>query len=122
VPKPEVNLEKPTMSSLHLEHTMKTLFQRHLPLNSYQTESLACVSVAMLLAGTVQLPKIARWLHREGQQDSRIQFLRRWLDRPYLNQRLVYHPLVRQALAGHHVPEWHILLDRSTLDAPGPMS
>jgi hypothetical protein len=70
----------------------------------------------MLLAGSVQLPKIARWLNRAGQQDSRIQFLRRWLDCPALNQRQVYQPWVRQALVGHHVPEWHLVLDRSTLD------
>jgi len=111
-----VNLEQLPMSSLQLEDSMKTVFGHAKGLTAAQTENLTCASVGMLLAGSVQLTKIARWLHREGQQDSRVQYLRRLLDSDYLTQEQVYQPLVRQALSGYRATEWHVLLDRSTLD------
>ena len=104
------------MSSLCLEDTMKNLFQHAADLSPSQTNNLTCASVGMLLAGSTQLSKIARWLHREGQQDSRIQYLGRLLDSDYLTPQRIYQPLVRQALRGHHPSEWHLILDRSTLD------
>jgi hypothetical protein len=104
------------MGSLGLEHTMFSLFMPHLKLSTAQVSKLASAGSGMLLAGTAQLPKIARWLSRESQQDSRIQFLRRLLDKPYLTQAEVYQPLLRQALSGYKERIWHVVMDRSTLD------
>lgn len=104
------------MGSLNLEDTMFSLFRDHLNLSTAQVSKIASASSGMLLAGTAQLPRIARWLSRESQQDSRIQFLRRLLDKPYVTQTEVYQPLLQHALAGYKERTWHLVMDRSTLD------
>ena len=103
------------MSSLRSEDTMCALFRRHLALSNSQIRRLARVTVGMILAGTAQLPKVARWLSGDAKQDNRIQFMRRLLDADYLTQRAVYQPLLRQALSFYHEQAWHVLIDRSTL-------
>lgn len=103
-------------SSLSVEDTMQQLFCRYLPLSPAQNGRLACASVGVLLAGSAQLPKLARWLSQGGSQDNRVQFLRRLLQAPFLTQELVYQPLLRQALSGFKEKTWHVLMDRSTLE------
>jgi hypothetical protein len=115
VTSPKFILEKPIVSSLRLEDTMSTLFRRHLPLSESQIGRIACVTVGMLMAGTAQLSKVARWVRTDTQQDSRIQFVRRLLDADYLTQQQVYQPLLRQALSFYQAPVWHLVIDRTTL-------
>lgn len=103
-------------SSLSLEDTMSQLFCRCLPLSPAQNERLACASVGVILAGSAQLPKIARWMKRAGQQDNRIQFLQRLLQAPFMTQELVYQPWLHQMLSGFQEKTWHLLIDRSTLE------
>ena len=107
--------EMPTVSSLHLEDTMNDLLGSHLKLKASQISRIACVSVGMLLAGTSQLSKVARWLGRDTHQDSRVKFVSRILDAEYVSQMDVYQPLLRQAVCRYDIDTWHIAMDRSTL-------
>jgi len=69
----------------------------------------------MLLARSVHLSQVARWLRLDSQQASRETFTRRLLDAPFLSPETVYHPLVRQALLSFRGEYWHLIMDRSTL-------
>ena len=70
----------------------------------------------MQLARTSQLSKVANWLNKETQRDSREQFLKRFLMSPYFNQEAAYYPLISQALSSYKAPEWHLIVDRTNLD------
>jgi hypothetical protein len=70
----------------------------------------------MQLARTTQLSKVARWVRKETQQNSREQFLKRFLMSPYFSQEAAYYPLVGQALSSYKAPEWHLIFDRTNLD------
>jgi hypothetical protein len=107
--------EMPKVSSLQLKDTMNDLLGRHLALSASQIDRIACVSAGMLLAGTSQLSKVARWLGRDIQQDSRLQYVSRMLDAEYVTQTDVYQPLLRQALCRYAIDTWHIAMDRSTI-------
>jgi hypothetical protein len=96
-----------------VEESLQVLFERFVPLSSSQRRHLSEISLAVLLAGSTQLTKIARWLKQETQQDSRVQWLRRLLSSAYLCQELVYQPFLAQALQAYHAPVWHLVLDRS---------
>lgn len=103
------------MSSPHLENSMKQLVCRYTALSAPQIDRVSNVSSALLLAESTQLSKVARWVRRESQQKSRIQFLMRVLAAPYVTQEQLYHPLVSQALSGYAAPIWHLAIDRSNL-------
>lgn len=94
---------------------MINLFRPHIDLSDSRIERLACATTGMLLAGTSQLPQVARWLNRDIQQASRVKFLERLLDAPYLTQEAVYQPLVCRALSSYRSKMWHLTMDRSTL-------
>lgn len=91
------------------------LFRRHIPLSSAQLSRVAAATVGMLLASSIALPKMARWLNQPISLPGRIQFLNRLLDADFLTQEWVYQPLLRAALHGFHNPIWHVLIDRTTL-------
>ena len=103
------------MSSHQVEDTMNQLFQAFIPLSPAQNQRLACASVALTLAGTVQLPKVANWLNRSSQKAGRVRFLERLLEAEFLTQDRVYQPLLRQFLAKRQDKVWYLLIDRSTL-------
>jgi hypothetical protein len=103
------------MSSLPIENTMNNLFCRHIDLSQHHIRRLACVSTGLLLAGSIQMSRVARWLRRPSQQKSRVQFLRRLLSAPYFNQQQLYQPLLRQALRGYQAETWHLIIDRTHL-------
>jgi hypothetical protein len=96
--------------------TQQELFRRYLPLSQAQRQRVGEVNLAMLLANSIHLSQIARWMGGSSQQASRIQHLRRLWDAPYLCQEQVYYPWVKQALAGYHAPIWHVVMDRTSLD------
>lgn len=103
------------MSSLHLENTMNTLFCRHIDLSPHHLRRLACANTGLLLAGSTQLSRVARWLRKPSQQTSRVQFLRRLLSASYFTQRRIYQPLVGKALSGYKANTWHVVIDRSNI-------
>jgi len=103
------------MSSEYLESRVYELLQGHLEHRSFHLQRLASVCTGVLLAGTTELPKVARWIRRPNQQASRVQFLHRFLLSPYFTQAAIYQPLVSQALRGYQAPLWHIIMDRTNL-------
>ena len=103
------------MSSEYLENRMYDLLACHLGHRPFHLARLAAVCSGVLLAGTTELTKVARWIRKPSQQSSRVQFLKRFLLSPYFNQAAVYQPLVSEALQGYKAPIWHIVMDRTTL-------
>jgi hypothetical protein len=103
------------MSSEYLENRIYQLLESHLEHRPFHLHRLAAVCTGVLLAGTTELSKVARWIRKPSQQSSRIQFLKRFLVSPYFNQAAAYYPLVRQALQGYKTPTWHLIMDRTTL-------
>lgn len=104
------------MSSESLENRVYELLNRHLSHRPFHIRRLASVCSGMQLARTTQLSKVANWLNKETQRDSREQFLKRFLMSPYFNQEAVYYPLISQALSSYKAPEWHLIMDRTNLD------
>lgn len=103
------------MSSEYLESRMYQLFERHLEHRPFHLQRLAAVCTGVLLAGTTELSKVARWIRKPSKQASRTQFLKRFLMSPYFNQAAAYCPLISQALQGYKAPTWHIVMDRTNL-------
>lgn len=104
------------MSSEYLENRVYELLNRHLDHRPFHIRRLASACTGMQLARTTQLSKVARWVRKETQQNSREQFLKRFLMSPYFSQEAAYYPLVRQALSSYKAPHWHLILDRTNLD------
>ena len=103
------------MSSENLENRIYELLEAHLEHRPFHLHRLAAVCTGVLLAGTTELSKVARWIGRPTQQSSRTQFLKRFLRSPYFNQQAAYCPLIKQALRGYNAPIWHIVIDRTNL-------
>jgi hypothetical protein len=82
-----------------------------------QIERIRNLSMSVLLAGNVQLAKLARWLPQQTHQDSRIQWLRRLLDARYLDAEWSYQPLIRAVMAQMQGTPFHLIMDRSVLQA-----
>jgi len=104
------------MSSEYLENRVYELLNQYLSHRPFHIRRLASVCTGMQLARTTQLSKVARWVKKETQQNSREQFLKRFLMSPYFSQEAAYYPLVRQALSSYKAPDWHLILDRTNLD------
>lgn len=98
-----------------MEECLQVLFEEIIPLSQAQNRHIREICVGVLLAGSSQLPRIARWLKHDSQQDSRIQWLRRLLEAKYMTQEYVYLPFVKQVLAGHHSSHLHVIMDRTPL-------
>lgn len=103
------------MSSPPLENTMKKLFRHHTTLTEAQIERISRLESALLLAGSLHLSQVARWVRQASQQESRVEFVMRMLSAPYVSQEQLYQPLVRYALRKYSVPQWHLILDRTNL-------
>lgn len=98
-----------------LEETLQRLFEAIIPLSKAQNTHLQQGCVGVLLAGSSQLTRIARWLKQQTQQDSRVQWLRRLLQARFMTQERVYYPFVQQALAQHQATTLHLIMDRTPL-------
>lgn len=103
------------MNKSHLENTIFELLCKHVDLRTALLQRVATACSAVLLAGTTQLPLVARRIAKPISQPGRIVFLERFLMSPLFEQSVVYQPLVRQALQGYHAPIWHLTIDRSPL-------
>ena len=104
------------MSSEYLENRVYELLNRHLSHRPFHIRRLASVCTGMQLARTTQLSKVASWVRKETQQNSREQFLKRFLMSPYFSQEAAYQPLLTAALSSYKAPQWHLILDRTNLD------
>lgn len=103
------------MGSLTIEDTMISLFRPQIKLSESRIERLARVAGGMLLAGTTELTKVARWVNQNSWQVGRVRLLERVLDADYVTQETVYQPLLKQALSFYPADVWHVVMDRSTI-------
>jgi len=103
------------MDYLPVEESLQEVFVHSMPLSPAQTERIARACNAILLAGEVQMTKIARFLKGADQQDSRVRWMKRLLEADFLSQERVYQPLLKQTLAGFHESCWHVVMDRTAL-------
>lgn len=103
------------MDYYRMEESLQVLFEQFIPLSDAQIRRLHEICLGVLLAGKSHLTSIARWLKQEATQASRVQWLRRTLQSPYLSQERVYQPLLKQALSNYKPNIWHLLIDRTNL-------
>jgi len=102
-----------------VEKSLQVLFERHICLSEAQIKRIRKACMGVLLAGSSQMTRIARWLKGAKQQDSRVQWLRRLLSTPYVQHEYVYKPLVKQAIQTHQHHRLHLIMDRSALNSGG---
>jgi hypothetical protein len=102
-----------------VEASLQALVEGWIPLSKAQNRHISQACMAVLLAGSCQLSRMARWLKQPTQQDSRVQWLRRLLETPYLTQERVYYPFVKQALTSATREALHLVMDRTHLADPG---
>src|SRR5258706_1817412 len=98
-----------------VEKSLQEVFVHSMPLSSAQRERIARLCSSIVLAGEVQLTKIARFLKGESQQDSRVRWIKRLLEADFLTQERVYQPLLKQVLEAFHDSCWHLVIDRTAL-------
>jgi len=103
------------MNYLPVEKSLQEVFVHSMPLSPAQTERIAKLCNAIVLAGEVELTKIARFLKGENQQDSRVRWIKRLLEADFVTQERVYQPFLKQVLAGFHESCWHVVIDRTAL-------
>jgi hypothetical protein len=100
-----------------LEETLQGLFEEAIPLSRAQNRHVGQVCKGVLLAGSSQLTRLARWLKQPRQQDSRVQWLRRLFEARSMTQEYVYYPFVKRVLALYQPASIHLVMDRTPLAA-----
>jgi hypothetical protein len=103
------------MNYLPVEKSLQAVFVHSMPLSPAQTKRIAKLCSALLLAGEVQLTKMARFVKGESQQDSRVRWIKRLLEADFLSQERVYQPLLKQVLERFRDRCWHVVIDRTAL-------
>ena len=103
------------MNYLPVEKSLQEVFVHNMPLSPAQTGRIAKLCSAIVLAGEVNLTKIARFVKGDNQQASRVRWIKRLLEADFLSQERVYQPLLKQALQGFHESCWHVVIDRTAL-------
>jgi hypothetical protein len=107
------------MNYLPVEECLQAVFEHQLPLSRAQASRISRLCIGVLLAGEVPLTHIARFLKSPSHQDSRVKWMARLLEAPFLSQEHLYHPLLKSALAGLNESCWHLVIDRTALWKPG---
>lgn len=97
--------------------SLQEVLRGHVPLMPAQTRRIAMLCVAILLAGEVQLSRIARQLPQRTQRDSRIRWIQRLFSAPFIRPEQVYHPLLKVAFQTMRDPDWHLIIDRTAFQA-----
>jgi hypothetical protein len=103
------------MDYLPAEKSLQEAFVHSMPLSPAQTERIAKLCNGILLAGEVQLTKIARFLKGDNQQDSRVRWIKRLLEADFLSQERVYQPFLKETLKTFRENCWHVVIDRTAL-------
>lgn len=98
-----------------MDPCLQALLTQAVPLSSTQRQRIRQFCSCVLLAGSVELPQMARWLAREGQHAARVQWLRRVLTARFITQEGVYQNWLRYALRVDHPTRWHLVIDRTSL-------
>lgn len=98
-----------------VEKSLQVVFRRCMPLSAAQVGRLSDLAVALLLAGETSLAKIARQLPHTTQQDSRIRWIKRVLQAPFMTQAYVYQPWIKHLLHTHQVATLHLVMDRTDI-------
>jgi hypothetical protein len=98
-----------------VEKSLQVVLKQSIPLSQAQLGRLNALAVALLLAGETSLAKIARQLPHMTQQDSRIRWIERVLQAPFMTQAYVYQPWIRHLLHTHPVATLHLVTDRTDL-------
>jgi hypothetical protein len=101
---------------LPVEGQIQAAFKQQMALSEAQTRRIANLCVALMLAGEVQLSRLARYLNQAGQQASRIKWIKRLLGARYLTQELAYQGLLKYSLGFYKAARWHVVIDRTTLN------
>jgi len=104
------------MDYYQVEESLQVLFERFIPLSECQRGRIHEICLGVMLAGKSQLTGIAKWLKQDTHQGSRVQWLRRTLQSPYLSHEYVYQPLIKQALHEYKPSEWHLVIDSTHLE------
>jgi hypothetical protein len=103
------------MDYLSVEVSLQAVLRMSLPLSPAQTGRIAKLWMALLLAGEVHLTKMARFIKGKTQQDSRVRWIKRLLEAPFMSQERVYQPFLKQMLRNFGGSCWHLVIDRTTL-------
>ncbi|MGB7340927.1 MAG: transposase [Phototrophicaceae bacterium] len=98
-----------------VKQSLQELFKRLIPSTASQNSHISQFCLAMLLADSPNLSRIARHLDHPTQQHSRMQWIRRLLDASYLNWDYVYQPFIRHLLASYASDTFHLIIDRTDL-------
>lgn len=102
--------------TLSLYHKCRRSLQTYLPaLCESRVVNLALLLVGLNQAQHVQLPKVAAHLPLNGQQESRIQRLRRFLSNAALTVTALYAPFALQLLAYGQGLHLRLLIDTTTI-------
>ena len=101
------------MSKNHLENSVFQLLNQHLPHNRNQLRRFATACQGVQLAKSTHLSHIARALPHDTMQESRIRFLSRFFMSDLFTDKMIYHPLLIQALSTYRTPMWHLTIDRT---------
>jgi hypothetical protein len=98
-----------------VEKSLQVVLKQSIPLSHAQLGRLNDLAVALLLAGETSLAKIARQLPHTTQQDSRIRWIKRVLEAPFMTQVYAYRPWIKHLLQTHQVAKIHLVTDRTDL-------
>jgi len=101
------------MSKNHLENSIFQLLKQHLPHNRNQLRRFATVCQGVQLAKSTHLSHIARVLPHGTLQESRTRFLTRFFMSDLFTDKMIYHPLLKQAFMSYRMPMWHLTIDRT---------
>jgi|GEM_PF-1377832 len=104
------------MDYYQMEESLQVLFKQFMPLSEKQRDRIYEICRGVMLAGKSQLRGIARWLKQDTSQDSRVQWLRRTFQSPYLRHSYAYRPLIQQALRQYKPDYLHLIIDSTHLE------
>lgn len=97
------------------EQSMQAAFEACMPLTPAQSGRLVQLCVAMIEAKDLALSKLARTLPHHTLQASRVRWIQRLLQAPFVTQAHLFQPLLQHALARFQARTWHLIIDRTRL-------
>ena len=97
------------------EKSLQAVFTKTIPLSHAQLGRVSELAVALILAGETSLSKITRQLQHDSDQDSRIRWIKRLLEAPFMTQTYLYQPWIKHLLQTHQVETLHLITDRTDL-------
>jgi Transposase DDE domain len=96
-----------------VENSLQAVFAQTLPLSRSQLGRLSQLSIGLMLAGETVMPKIARQLTVATRQDSRVRWIERLLEAPFMTQEHIYPAWIMQLLKSYQSPTLHLAMDRT---------